>query len=69
LAESDRRLLKMSENFQELGTWGSGRIDGKAAIELVQTILILGEDEGYWSERGKIAADAVFVAAAHMEYL
>ena len=57
----------MSENYDRLATWGSKRISGTEAIRLVKKIWKLGDEEGYWSERGVLADDAAWVAAAHSE--
>lgn len=51
----------------EFATWGSGDISGRKAISIVRDMWRLGEEEGYWSERGQLAADAAWVAAAHAE--
>jgi hypothetical protein len=58
----------MSELYEQLGSWSRAEIDGKQAIDIVNKIWALGEKEGYWSERGRLAADAVWVGAAHSEY-
>ncbi|KLO05931.1 SET domain-containing protein [Schizopora paradoxa] len=65
--KSDDRLTKMSANFQELASWGTEAIDGVKASEIAIGIWHLGEEEGYWSERGRLAADIVHVAAAHSD--
>ena len=57
----------MSDGLRHLSTWGEEKITGKEAIETAQRIWDLGTEEGYWSERGRLAADAAWVAAAHME--
>lgn len=57
----------MGALFQELASWGSELIDGVRASEIAIEIWKLGEEEGYWSERGRLAADIVHVAAAHSE--
>ena len=59
----------MNDLFKRLGTWGRGAIDGREAIRLVKRIWTIGDEEGYTSERGRLAADAVLVAAAHSEYV
>jgi hypothetical protein len=66
---SDDRLTTMNDLYRRLGTWGRGTIDGREAIRLVKRIWAIGEEEGYTSERGRLAADAMIVAAAHAEYV
>jgi hypothetical protein len=67
--ESDFRLTTMNNLYKRLSTWGHGAIDGQEAIRTVKRIWVTGEEEGYTSERGRLAADAVLVAAAHAEYV
>ncbi|KAF5362840.1 hypothetical protein D9758_007114 [Tetrapyrgos nigripes] len=62
---SDHRLSSMSDLYTKFSSWNSRSIDGLEAIDVVQAIWDLGNQEGYWSERGQLAADAAFVAAAH----
>lgn len=64
---SDARLVKMAQLKRQFGTWGNGDISGREAVEIAREIWRLGEEEGYWSERGQLAADAVWVAASHSE--
>lgn len=59
----------MSELQAHFETWGAGAIHGSEAISLVKQIWDLGTKEGYTSERGRLASDAVWVAAAHAEYV
>jgi hypothetical protein len=66
---SDLRLTTMDDLYKRLSTWGHGAIDGREAIRVVKRIWAVGEEEGYTSERGRLAADAVLVAAAHAEYV
>jgi hypothetical protein len=66
---SDVRLTTMNDLYKRLGTWGRGTIDGREAIRLVKRIWVIGEEEGYTSERGRLAADAMLVAVAHAEYV
>lgn len=66
---SDVRLTTMDDLYNRLGTWGHGAIDGQEAIRLVKRIWAIGEEEGYTSERGRLAADAMVVAVAHAEYV
>lgn len=55
----------MTSLYHKFKTWGHGDIDGREAISAVNEIWSLGTQEGYWSERGRLAADAAFVAASH----
>ena len=64
---SDKRLAHMTELLEKLARWGHANIDGEEAIEVVRKIWDVGEREGYWSERGRLAADATWVAAGHSE--
>lgn len=65
--DSDKRLTTMSNLYDRLSTWGKKLIDGSDAIRLVERIWAIGDEEGYTSERGRLAADAALVAAAHSE--
>jgi hypothetical protein len=65
--QSDRQLVAMAALYRQLGKWSQGEISGKQAIAIVNDIWELGEKEGYWSERGQLAADAAQVAMAHSE--
>ena len=57
----------MAAKWQRFAKWIDGSFDGVEAIKLVREIWKLGEEEGYFSERGRLAADAVWVAAGHSE--
>ncbi|KAH9065391.1 hypothetical protein EDB87DRAFT_1595643 [Lactarius vividus] len=65
--DSDERLTTMGKLYDHLGTWGERTIDGRDAIRLVERIWAIGTEEGYTSERGRLAADAALVAAAHSD--
>lgn len=65
--ESDRRLSAMRAAYQRFARWGEGGSDGREAIAEARRIWDLGGKERYWSERGRLAADATWVAAAHSE--
>jgi hypothetical protein len=47
--------------------WGQGAVEGPEAIRVVKRIWDVGEEEGYMSERGRLAADAALIAIAHSE--
>ncbi|KAH9969623.1 hypothetical protein BC827DRAFT_1120253, partial [Russula dissimulans] len=64
---SDIRLTTMSDLYKHLSLWGHGTIDGQEAIQIVKQIWAVGGEEGYTSERGRLAADAMIVAAAHSD--
>jgi hypothetical protein len=66
-AVSDKRLLEMSASYDRFATWGGHGISGSEAIGIARKIWQLGEEEGYWSERGRLAADASWIASAHSE--
>ena len=57
----------MAELYTQLPTWSTDGIDGVESIELVKRIWDLGTEEGYWSGRGVLAADATWVAASYGE--
>ena len=57
----------MTALYGQFRAWQHGHIGGKQAIDIARQIWALGEEEGYWSERGQLAADAAWVAAAHDE--
>lgn len=59
--------MSMSDLHAQFASWGGGVIDGVQAIEIVKRIWEVGSEEGYLSERGRLAADAAWVAAAHSE--
>ncbi|KAI0269858.1 hypothetical protein BC834DRAFT_1014364 [Gloeopeniophorella convolvens] len=65
--ESDDRLSAMGDLQKRFSTWGHGAIDGREAIRIAKRIWSLGDAEGYTSERGRLAADATLVAAAHSD--
>jgi len=64
---SDKRLAHMTELSEKLARWRYANIDGDEAIEVVRKIWDVREREGYWSERGQLAADATWVAAGHSD--
>ncbi|KAL5501622.1 hypothetical protein ACEPAH_8882 [Sanghuangporus vaninii] len=64
---SDERLSRMTNLYQTFATWGRGEIDGVTASRIAKDIWELGEQEGYWSERGRLAGDVVYVASAHSD--
>ncbi|KAJ7288577.1 hypothetical protein C8J57DRAFT_1430632 [Mycena rebaudengoi] len=55
---SDKRLTAISEHYRHFATWGSSSIGGIWKLE---------DKEGYWSERGRLAADAAWIAASHSD--
>ena len=56
------------QNMQnELAEWAQGKIEGDKAIDLINEIWWVGGLEGYWSQRGRLAADGAMVALAHSE--
>ncbi|KAF9485877.1 hypothetical protein BDN70DRAFT_970007, partial [Pholiota conissans] len=64
---SDERLSAISALYDAFATWGSNQIEGPEAIEHIRKIWELEDQEGYWSERGQLAADATWIAAAHSD--
>lgn len=69
LKKSDERLSEIANLYSRFKTWGNAVISGREAIDLVNRIWQIGADEGYHSERGQLAADALYVAASHSEYV
>ncbi|KAL1742041.1 hypothetical protein HDZ31DRAFT_44110, partial [Schizophyllum fasciatum] len=61
----DRQLADMAGEYARLASWADGRITGLEAIRTVRLLWRLGTSTGYLSERGRLAADAAWVAAAH----
>lgn len=59
--------MDISNAYARFANWGQGTISGVEAIETVKLIWSIEDEEGYWSERGQLAADAAWVAAAHSE--
>ena len=57
----------MAKLYERFTTWQDGSLTGKQALDVAREIWSVGEEEGYWSERGQLAADAAWVAAAHSE--
>jgi len=66
-AASDARLERLSQLKARFSTWGTGTISGGEAGDLAREMWAVGEEEGYFSERGQLAADATHVAAAHSD--
>ncbi|KAH8104497.1 hypothetical protein BXZ70DRAFT_590873 [Cristinia sonorae] len=64
---SDDRLVRISQLKSQFGTWANGEITGQTAVSLAREIWRLLDEEGYWSERGQLAADAAWVAASHSD--
>ena len=63
---SDERLLEISGRYEKFRTW-KNKNDGVEAIQHIRKIWEIEEEEGYWSERGQLAADAAYIAASHSE--
>jgi hypothetical protein len=59
----------MADLYARFSSWGSGHIDGRDAVNTARNIWAIGDEEGYWSERGRLAADVAWVAASHQEYV
>lgn len=57
----------MTDELKRISTWSDRKITGGEAIVAARKIWQAGEEEGYWSERGQLAADAARVAASHSE--
>ena len=57
----------MQTLYAAFKTWQHQTITGKEAIETAKEIWKVGDEIGYWSERGQLAADAALVSAAHGE--
>ncbi|KAL1736883.1 hypothetical protein EV714DRAFT_279392 [Schizophyllum commune] len=63
----DRQLTDMAHEYARLASWAEGKITGLEAIRTVRLLWRLGTSTGYHSERGRLAADAAWVAAAHQD--
>ena len=59
----------MARLYSELAKFATKEIDGKKAIQLAKSIWTVGEEEGYTSERGRLAHDAAIIALHHSEYV
>ncbi|KAH9854761.1 hypothetical protein C2E23DRAFT_817879 [Lenzites betulinus] len=66
-ALSDQRLNGMAELYAQFSGWQHGQLNGREAASLAESIWRLGHEEGYWSERGQLAADVALIAAAHSD--
>ncbi|RDB17815.1 SET domain-containing protein 5 [Hypsizygus marmoreus] len=64
---SDKRLTQIKDYYGRFATWGERNITGIEAIDAVRSIWALEDEEGYRSERGRLAADAALVAASHSD--
>jgi len=64
---SDARLTTISVLYDKFASWANEKVDGVEAINCIRKIWEIEEEEGYWSERGQLAADATWVAASHSE--
>jgi hypothetical protein len=62
-------LSLIARLYSELAKFATKEIDGKKAIQLVKSIWTVGEEEGYTSERGRLAHDAAIIALHHSEYV
>ncbi|KAF8635948.1 hypothetical protein AX15_000115 [Amanita polypyramis BW_CC] len=65
---SDERLSNMVSLYARFSSWDAGEISGQEAVETANLIWKVGDEEEYWSERGRLAADVAWVAAAHSDY-
>lgn len=64
---SDERLNSISELYNLFSTWGTHSISGTEAINVVRRIWTLTDEEGYFSERGQLFADAALVSLSHSD--
>ncbi|KAK0244024.1 hypothetical protein EDD85DRAFT_806503 [Armillaria nabsnona] len=64
---SDERLNSISELYNLFSTWGTHSISGREAINVVRRIWTLTDEEGYFSERGQLFADAALVSLSHSD--
>ncbi|KAF7346043.1 SET domain-containing protein 5 [Mycena sanguinolenta] len=64
---SDERLTAIARYYEHLRSWGRGAISGVEAIDTINKIWKLEDEEGYWSERGRLAADGAWIAASHSD--
>jgi hypothetical protein len=54
----------MSELYAAFAGWGTGQLSSSKAADVARKIWRVGGEEGYTSERGRLAADVAHVAAA-----
>ncbi|KAJ6584695.1 hypothetical protein B0H19DRAFT_1318925 [Mycena capillaripes] len=66
-AASDKRLSAISHYYGQVATWGTNTINGVEAISIINKIWKLEDEEGYWSERGRLAADGAWIASSHSD--
>ncbi|KAJ6512016.1 hypothetical protein C8R47DRAFT_1093165 [Mycena vitilis] len=66
-AASDKRLVTISHYYGHVAAWGNNAINGAEAISTINKIWQLEDEEGYWSERGRLAADGAWIAASHSD--
>ncbi|KAK0464306.1 uncharacterized protein EV420DRAFT_1036375 [Desarmillaria tabescens] len=64
---SDERLNSISALYKLFSTWETHSISGAEAIDVVRRIWTLTNEEGYFSERGQLFADAALVALSHSD--
>ncbi|KAG7445775.1 SET domain-containing protein [Guyanagaster necrorhizus] len=64
---SDERLNSISELYSLFSTWGTHSIRGTEAIDVVRRIWTSTNEEGYYSERGQLFADAALVSLSHSD--
>jgi hypothetical protein len=64
---SDSRLTTISILYDKFATWAKDKVDGVEAMDNIRKIWEIEDEEGYWSERGQLAADATWIAASHSE--
>ena len=57
----------MAAAYLRFAGWSAGEANPADVVSEANRIWDLGEKEGYWSERGRLAADAAWVSAAHSE--
>ncbi|KAH8817727.1 hypothetical protein DL96DRAFT_394667 [Flagelloscypha sp. PMI_526] len=65
--KSDERLIEMKAVYKRFTRWMDGHINGIEAIELIHRYWALSIEEGFWNERGQMAEEAAYVAAAHSD--
>ncbi|KAH8822137.1 hypothetical protein DL96DRAFT_1620305 [Flagelloscypha sp. PMI_526] len=59
--------LEIRSVYNRFTRWMDGHIDGIEAIDLIHQYWSLSIAEGFWNERGQIAEEAAYVAAAHSD--
>ncbi|KAF9046479.1 hypothetical protein BJ165DRAFT_1345642, partial [Panaeolus papilionaceus] len=67
-AASDSRLAEITRLHEKFKAWGSFGLDGHEAVDCIRRIWEIMDEEDYLTERGQLASDAAWIAAAHSDW-